>query len=99
MVACGKRKKRRSFIEDGSNDLAYDISPDMVEDDLMSSSKDLGQVTGGTRDFQLMIKVFEIKFRNERRSPALVLDDHNLSLHNFLLHRVSTKSNQKRSEM
>ena len=88
-MACGKRKKRRSFIEDGSNDLAYDISPDMVEDDLMSSSKDLGQVTGGTRDFQLMIKVLKIKFRNEGRSPAVVLDDHNLRLHNFLLHRVS----------
>ena len=53
LVACGRRKKRRSFIEDGSNDLAYDISPDMVEDDLMSSAKDPGQVTGGMRYFPL----------------------------------------------
>merc|ERR1712088_122665 len=52
LVACGKRKKRRSFIEDGSNDLAYDISPDMVEDDLMSSS---GQVTGEMRDGRLLL--------------------------------------------
>ena len=88
MVACGKRKKRRSFIDNGSNDLAYDISPDMVEDDLMSSSKDLGQVTGGKRDFQLVI-FFNITFRNERRSPVVVLDDHNLRVHNFLVHRVS----------
>ena len=72
MVACGRRKKRRSFIEDGSNDLAYDISPDMVEDDLMSSSKDLGQVTGGTRDDQLMIKV--LKQNNlEMRDGRLLL--------------------------
>ena len=72
MVACGRRKKRRSFIEDGSNDLAYDISPDMVEDDLMSSSKDLGQVTGGTRDYQLMIKDFKQKYL-EMRDGRLLL--------------------------
>ena len=93
MVACGRRKKRRSFIDDGSHDLAYDISPDMVEDDLMSSAKDMGEVTGGIRDSHLMIQNYKTKFRNERRSPAVVLDDHNLRLHNFLLHRVS---NQRR---
>ena len=97
MVACGRRKKRRSFIEDGSNDLAYDISPDMVEDDLMSSSN--GQVTGGIRDFPQMINVLKIKFRNARRSPVAVLDDHNLSLYHFLLHRVSKISRgEKRRE-
>jgi len=55
LVACGRRKKRRSFIDDGSYDLAYDISPDMVEDDLMSSSKDQGQITGEMRDGRLLL--------------------------------------------
>merc|ERR1712203_1137770 len=56
LVACGRRKKRRSFIENGSNDLAYEISPDtMVEDDLMSSSKDPDQVTGEMRDGRLLL--------------------------------------------
>ena len=71
MVACGRRKKRRSFIDDGSYDLAYDISPDMVEDDLMSSSKDQGQITGGLRDFQNMFTVFKLNL--EMRDGRLIL--------------------------